>query len=121
MVFSQAEQIKKENIDVIASRCTPASKNWVEDGVPRSMVIYDANPNRLDHWIEQGVKDGLAKVDFDFPDHPGYFDEEGEPTDLYQQVYSDCRGLKACGGNGYLKANPLTPKVLSLTSNLAIF
>ena len=27
VIFSQAEQIKKENIDVIASRCTPASKN----------------------------------------------------------------------------------------------
>ena len=110
VVFSQAEQIKKENIDVIASRCTPASKNWVEDGVPRSMVIYDANPNRLDHWIEQNVKDGLAKVDFDFPDHPGYFDEQGEPTDLYQQVYSRLSRLEGVWRQRLLEGKPANPE-----------
>lgn len=89
VIFSQAEQIKKENIDIISSRCTPASENWVEDGKPRSMIIYDANPNRLDHWLEVAIsQNGLKKIDFNFPDHPAYYDEEGNETDLFKQVYS---------------------------------
>ena len=39
VVFSQAEQIKKENIDVIASRCTPASKNSVGTEFRQSIVV----------------------------------------------------------------------------------
>ena len=88
VLFSQAEQIKKENIDVISSRCTPASKNWVVNSQPRSMIIYDANPNRIDHWIETAIANGLYKIDFDFIDHPGYFDEDGNETELFQRVYS---------------------------------
>ena len=88
VVHSQAEQIKKENIDVINSRCSPASMRWVEDGTPRSMVVYDLNPNRLDHWIEGAFKKGLVKIDYDFADHPAYFTEDGQETDLYRQVHS---------------------------------
>lgn len=87
-IFSQAEQIKKESVDIISSRITPASQNWVEDGVAKSLIIYDANPNRLDNWIEEQIKNGLYKIDFTFTDHPGYFKEDGSKTALYDSVYS---------------------------------
>lgn len=94
VIFSQAEQIRKDKVDQIASRCTPAGKRWVEDGVARSMIIYDANPNRIDHWIETAITAGLAKIDYDFVDHPGYFEEDGSETDLYQAVYSRLNRLE---------------------------
>ena len=53
VIHSQAEQIKKDKVDQINSRVTAASKHWMEDGEPRSMVIYDVNPNRVDHWLDQ--------------------------------------------------------------------
>ena len=87
-IFSQAEQIRKDSVDTISSRITPASKNWVVDGVAKSLIIYDANPNRLDHWIEEQIKKGLYKIDFTFTDHPGYFLEDGTQTELYDSVYS---------------------------------
>lgn len=88
VVHSQAEQIKKENVDIINSRCSPAGNNWIEDGQPRSLVIYDVNPNRLDHYLEKMIRDGVKKIDFDFTDHPAYFDEDGNETELYNRVTS---------------------------------
>ena len=94
VVHSQAEQIKKENIDIINSRCTPLSNRWIEDGQSRSLVIYDVNPNRTDHYIEELIKptdddkDPVKIIEFDFSDHPLYFDEEGNETDAYKKVFS---------------------------------
>lgn len=110
VVFSQAEQIKKANVDVISSRCTPASKNWVEDGRPRSMIIYDANPNRVDHWIEAAIRKGLRKIDFDFPDHPAYFDEDGTETELYRQVYSRLDRLEGVWRQRLLEGKAANPE-----------
>ena len=110
VLFSQAEQIKKENIDVIASRCTPASKNWIEDGRPRSMVVYDANANRLDHWIELAIKNGLAKIDFDFQDHPAYFDDDGNATELYESVYGRLSRLEGVWRERLLEGKAANPE-----------
>ena len=110
VIFSQAEQIKKENIDVIASRCTPASKNWVEDGIPKSMVIYDANPSRLDSWIEQLIKKGVTHINFDFGDHPAYFNEDGTETELYRQVYSRLSRLEGVWRQRLLEGKAANPE-----------
>ena len=109
-VFSQAEQIKKENIDVISSRVTPAGGNWVENSQPRSMTIYDANPNRIDHWIEQAISKGLMKIDFDFPDHPAYFTEDGEETQLYQHVHSRLSRLEGVWRQRLLEGKAANPE-----------
>ena len=85
-IFSQAEQIRKESIDTISSRVTPASQNWVVDGVAKSLIIYDLNPNRLDNWAEDVIKKGTPTINFTFEDHPGYFTEDGQETQLYQSV-----------------------------------
>ena len=87
ILFSQAEQIRKDKVDQIASRCTPASQRWIEDGKSRSMILYDVNPNRIDHWIETLIAKGIEVINFDFVDHPAYFTEDGEETQLYKDVY----------------------------------
>ena len=88
VIHSQAEQVKKENIDQINSRCTPARRAWVEGDVAKSRIVYDVNPNRVDHWLESAIENGTACLNFDFTDHPAYFTESGEETELYQQVHS---------------------------------
>ena len=110
VIHSQAEQIKKENIDVINSRCSPASQNWVEDGVAKSRVVYDSNPNRIDHWMEQSISDGVALVDFDFNDHPAYFTEDGEETDLYKNVYGRLSRLEGVWRKRLLEGKAANPE-----------
>ena len=110
VIHSQAEQVKKEQIDVINSRCSPASQNWVEDGIARSLVIYDVNPNRLDHWIERAIKDGLKHIDMDFIDHPAYFTEDGTETELYQRVYSRLSRLEGVWRKRLLEGKAANPE-----------
>ena len=110
VIHSQAEQIKKENIDYINSRCTPASNRWMEDGVSRSMVIYDANPNRLDHWIEAEMRKGMPSIAFDFVDHPAYFTEDGEETELFKGVYRRLSKLEGVVRQRLLDGVPANPE-----------
>ena len=110
VLHSQAEQIPKEKIDVINSRCSPASQNWVEDGVAKSRVIYDCNPSRLDSWFEAAIKDGLAHIHFDFADHPAYFTEDGEETELYKQVYSRLSRLEGVWRQRLLEGKAANPE-----------
>ncbi len=110
VLHSQAEQIKKENIDYINSRCTPAANRWMEQGVSRSMVIYDANPNRLDHWIEAEIKKGLAYISFDFVDHPAYFTQDGEETELFKGVYGRLSKLEGVVRQRLLEGKPANPE-----------
>ncbi len=110
VLHSQAEQIKKENIDYINSRCTPARNIWMEDGESRSLVIYDANPNRLDHYIEAELKKGLAHIAFDFTDHPAYFTEDGQETELYKGVYGRLSRLEGVVRQRLLEGKPANPE-----------
>lgn len=110
VLHSQAEQIKKTNIDYINSRCTPASNRWVVDGQSKSLVIYDVNPNRLDHWIESEIKKGMKLISFDFVDHPAYFTEEGEETQLYKDVYGRLSKLEGVVRQRLLEGKPANPE-----------
>lgn len=110
VLHSQAEQIKKENIDYINSRCTPASNRWIVDGEPRSLVIYDLNPNRLDHWVESEIKKGVKLISFDFTDHPGYFTKDGEETPLFKTVHGRLSKLEGVVRQRLLEGKPANPE-----------
>ena len=116
VVHGQAEQIKKENIDIINSRVTPASNNWVEDGTPRSMVIYDVNPNRLDNFLEKLIlpddpdETPVRCINFTFTDHPGYFTEDGQETDLYKKVISRLERLDGVVRTRLLEGRAANPE-----------
>ena len=121
VVHGQAEQIKKENIDIINSRVTPASNNWVEDGESKSMVIYDLNPNRLDNWVENLIdpkpdEDGnfenepVKCINFDFTDHPGYYLEDGTTTPLYDKVFSRLDRLEGVVRKRLLEGKAANPE-----------
>ena len=109
-IHSQAEQIKKDKIDQINSRVTAASQRWQVDGVPMSRVIYDVNPNRLDHYLEGLIKDGVPCIQFDFVDHPAYFTESGEETELYQQVQSRLSRLEGVWRQRLLEGKAANPE-----------
>lgn len=109
-VFSQAEQMKKKDVDVIASRITPASQNWMEEETARSLAVYDANPNRLDNWLEKEIDKGLPMLSFTFRDHPGYFTEDGEETALFKSVYSRLDRLEGVTRTRLLEGKSANPE-----------
>ena len=112
VIHSQAELVKLDKIEEINSRCSPSSGNWIEDGVAKARVIYDVNPNRLDHWLEAKFRDEqkpLFKIDFTFEDHPAYVDEKGSYTQLYYDATDFLKDLTGVRRERYFKgvaANP---------------
>lgn len=116
VVHGQAEQIKKENIDIINSRVTPAGERWIDDGVPRSMVIYDLNPNRLDNWVERLITPDdpdvtpVRCINYTFTDHPAYFTEDGQETELYRQVLSRLERLDGVVRTRLLEGRAANPE-----------
>ena len=110
VVHSQAEQMQRDKVDQINSRVTPARNAWIENDVSRSLIIYDVNPARIDNYLENAITNGVKKIDFDFTDHPAYFDEDGNETELYQRVYSRLDRLEGVWRQRLLEGKAANPE-----------
>ena len=79
---SQVEQLKKDQYEVLVTRCGGTAGNWMEDGRVRSQLISDANPDRKDHFLQMRRKKQQAEfIKFGFEDNPLFF-RNGEWTEI---------------------------------------
>ena len=79
---SQVEQLKKDQYEILLTRCGGTSGKWIEDGKIRSLVISDANPDRKDHFLQLRKKKNQTEfIKFNFEDNPLFF-RDGEWTQI---------------------------------------
>ena len=85
--YSQVEQATQEQIQILLTR-TVATGAWkYPDGMPRSLVICDDNPYRMDDPIYEAHQNGedIDWITFDFEDNPFFF-RKGQKTQNYSEV-----------------------------------
>ena len=82
----QGEEIDLDAFEILCARANGRAGNWHSNGRPVGQVIIDANPGRIDNWMEQRIESGkMRKLHFTFEDNPTLF-YDGQYTEWGNQV-----------------------------------
>ena len=108
---SQVEQLKKDQYEVLITRCAGTAGNWIEDGRIRSQILSDANPDRKDHFLQlRKAKNQTKFISFGFQDNPLFY-RNGDWTDIglsYTQTLK--QGLTGVNYDRYYKGEWASPE-----------
>ena len=109
--ISQVEQLKKDQYEVLLTRCGGTSGKWIEEGKIRSLVLSDANPDRKDHFLKlREVKEQTQFINFGFEDNPLFY-RDGAWTEIginYKETLR--KGLTGVNYERYYEAKWSSPE-----------